>query len=63
MDVDTQVSLVLYIGFKVRHFKVVIHKVNHEVREPGILTLRLKQAAEKLQTLLPEVISENLERH
>jgi len=42
---------------------MIIHKVNHEVREPRVLTLTLEKTAEKFKALLTKVVSEQLERH
>ena len=63
MDIDAQVSLILYICFKVCHLKVIINEVHHEVREPGVLTLRFKQSTEQFKALLSKVITKDFERH
>jgi hypothetical protein len=39
VDVDAKVRLVLDVSLKVRHFEMVVHPVNNEVREPGVLPL------------------------
>ena len=63
MDINAQVSLILYICFKVCHLKVIIYEVHHKVREPGVLALRFKQPTEQFKALLSKVITKDFERH
>ena len=63
MDINTQVSFILYICFKICHLKVIVDKVYHKIREPRVLTLRFKQTTEKFQALLSKVIAEDFEGH
>lgn len=62
-NIDSEVSFIFDVCLEVSHFKVVVHPVNNEVREPGILTLALEQPAEQFKAVLPEVISEHFEAH
>jgi hypothetical protein len=61
MDVDFQVSLLLDVRLQVSHLKVIVHPVNHKVREPRIFALTFKQTTEQFQGVLSEVISKHLE--
>ena len=63
VDIDSEVSLLLNIGFKVRHLEVVIDPVHYEVREPGRFPWRLEQLVEELEAFLAEVVPEHLETH
>ena len=42
---------------------MVIHPVDNEVGKPGILARTFKQATEQLETLLSEVVAEDLKGH
>lgn len=42
---------------------MVINPVDNEVGEPWVLTLWFKQSTEQFETVLSEVVSENLEWH
>ena len=63
MDVNAQVSLLFNVSLQVRHLKVVVDPVDDKVREPGVLTFALEQAAEQFQTVLAEMVAKDFERH
>ena len=48
MNIDSEVCLILNVGLKIGHLKVIIHIVNNEVWEPGSLTWGLEQLVEQL---------------
>jgi len=61
--VDAEVSFALDVGFKVCHLEMVVHPVDHEVREPRGLSRRLEQLVKQLQALLPEMVPVDFETH
>ena len=63
IDVDAEVRLPLNVGLQVGHLKVVVHPVDNEVRKPRVLARTLKQTTEQLETVLAEVVAEDLEGH
>ena len=63
MNIDSEVCLILNVGLKICHLKVIIHIVNNEVWEPGSLTWGLEQLVEQGETFLAEVVSKDFKAH
>lgn len=42
---------------------MIVHIVDHEVREPRVLSRSLEQFIEQIQALLAKVVPEDLEGH
>lgn len=63
MDVNAKFGLLLNVSFQVSHLEVIVNPVNNKIWKPGVLAFRFKEAAEQLEAVLAEVVSEYLERH
>ena len=63
MDVYAKVGLALDVCLKIGHLEVVVHPVDHEVREPRSLARGLEELVEELETLLAEMVAVYFEAH
>jgi hypothetical protein len=63
VNVNSDLGLLLDVSLQVGHLKVVVHPVDHEVGEPGVLALTLEQSAEKFEAILSKVVPKDLEGH
>ena len=63
MNIYSQVCLILDVGLKIGHLKVIIHIVHNKVWEPGSLTWGLEQLVEQLETFLSEVVPKDFKAH
>ena len=63
IDVEAKVSFILDVRLMEGHLEVIVDEVDNEVGEPWLFAFSLEKAAEETETLLAEMVAEDLEGH
>ena len=63
IDVEAKVGFILDVRLMEGHLEVIVDEVDNEVGEPWLFAFSLEEAAEETETLLAEMVAEDLEGH
>jgi hypothetical protein len=63
VNIKSDITFLLNVGFEVCHLEVIVHPVYYKVREPWVFSTSLKQFIEELQALLTKIVAEYFETH